>query len=150
MSTYSGLVTPYGVVIIWQYQLISPSTKWPLFCRRSFQMHFRKLKVLYFYHNVIEVCYQGSNWQFLCTSLDNGLAPNRRQAIIWNNAEPIHWRIYVAPGADELNHPTEFGLIVKNLPITSVHVVTLFKHPKLLLKYIFLYQVTLLKGKQWV
>ena len=23
--------------------------------------------------------------------LDNGLAPNRRQAIIWTNADPIHW-----------------------------------------------------------
>ena len=28
--------------------------------------------------------------------LDNGLAPNRRQAIIWTNTDPIHWRIYVA------------------------------------------------------
>ena len=34
--------------------------------------------------------------------LDNGLAPNRRQAIIWTYADPIHWRIYVALGADEL------------------------------------------------
>ena len=28
--------------------------------------------------------------------LDNGLVPNRRQAIIWTNAEPIHWRTYAA------------------------------------------------------
>ena len=34
--------------------------------------------------------------------LDNGLAPNGRQAIIWTNADPIHWRIYVALGGDEL------------------------------------------------
>ena len=27
--------------------------------------------------------------------LDNGLAPNRRHAIIWTNADPIYWRIYV-------------------------------------------------------
>ena len=33
---------------------------------------------------------------------DNGLAPNRRQHIIWTNANPIHWRIYVAVGGDEL------------------------------------------------
>ena len=33
---------------------------------------------------------------------DNGLAPNRRQAIIWNNADPIHWRIYAALRRDEL------------------------------------------------
>ena len=25
--------------------------------------------------------------------LDNGLVPNRQQAIIWTNADPIHWHI---------------------------------------------------------
>ena len=30
--------------------------------------------------------------------------PIRRQAIIWTNSEPVHWRIYVALGGDELNH----------------------------------------------
>ena len=35
-------------------------------------------------------------------SLDNGLAPNRRQAIIWTNVERIHWRIYAAQGGDKL------------------------------------------------
>ena len=34
--------------------------------------------------------------------LDNGLAPNYRQAIIWTKADPIHWRIYTALGGDEL------------------------------------------------
>ena len=32
----------------------------------------------------------------------NGLVPNRWQAIIWTNAGLIHWRIYGAPGGDEL------------------------------------------------
>ena len=27
---------------------------------------------------------------------------NRRQAIIWSNADPIRWRIYAALGGDEL------------------------------------------------
>ena len=27
---------------------------------------------------------------------------NRRQAIIWTDADTIHWRIYVAMGGDEL------------------------------------------------
>ena len=35
------------------------------------------------------------------TGSDSGLAPNRRQAIIWTNAGPIHWRIYAALGGDE-------------------------------------------------
>ena len=43
-------------------------------------MHLRKWKVLY----------------FDSIGLDNGLAPNRRQAIIWTNADLIHWCIYAA------------------------------------------------------
>ena len=30
--------------------------------------------------------------------LDIVLAPNRRQAIMWTNVNPIHWRIYAALG----------------------------------------------------
>ena len=30
------------------------------------------------------------------------MAPNRWQAIIWTNADPIHWSIYAAIGGDEL------------------------------------------------
>ena len=44
----------------------------------------------------------GSNWQYDSIGSDNGLAPSRRQAIILTNADPIHWRIYVALGGDEL------------------------------------------------
>ena len=36
-------------------------------------------------------------------ALDNAMASNRRQAIIWTNDEPIHWHLYVAQGGDELN-----------------------------------------------
>ena len=35
-------------------------------------------------------------------TLDNGLAPNRRQAIIWTNADQIYWRVYAALGGDDL------------------------------------------------
>ena len=38
--------------------------------------------------------------QHCCT--DNGLAQNRRQAITWSNTDPVHWRIFVALGGDEL------------------------------------------------
>ena len=34
--------------------------------------------------------------------LDNGVAPNRRQAIIWTNTGPFHLHIYAALGGDEL------------------------------------------------
>ena len=60
-----------------------PWTKWPPLCRRYIQMHFREWKVLYF----------GSS--------DNGLVPNRWQAIIWTNADLNHWHIYAALGRDQ-------------------------------------------------
>ena len=34
--------------------------------------------------------------------LDDGFAPKRRQAIIWTNADLIHWRIYATLGGVEL------------------------------------------------
>ena len=33
---------------------------------------------------------------------DNGLAPNRRQAIIWTNDDPVQRRIYASLGRNEL------------------------------------------------
>ena len=50
----------------------------------------------------IEVYFYGSNWKLPSAVSDNGLAPNRRQAIIWTNADPIDWRVYAALGGDEL------------------------------------------------
>ena len=46
-------------------------------------------------------------WQWPSTDLDDGLAPSRRQAIIWTNAGLIQWRIYVALGGYELNIVTK-------------------------------------------
>ena len=40
--------------------------------------------------------------QLTSIGLDNGLVPNRRQAIIWTSADTIHWRMYAALGGDEL------------------------------------------------
>ena len=43
------------------------------------------------------------------TGLDNGLAPNKRQAIIWTNADPVHWRIYAALGGkDPVGHSRQY------------------------------------------
>ena len=45
-------------------------------------------------------------FNFLCFiprgPINNVLAPNRRQVIIWTNAAPVHCRIYAALGKDEL------------------------------------------------
>ena len=45
---------------------------------------------------------QESNWREGNIGSGNGLAPNRRQAITWATDDPVHWRIYVALGGDEL------------------------------------------------
>ena len=47
--------------------------------------------------------FPGVNWKYVNFGLDNGLAQNRRQAIIWTNTDLGHWRIYAALGGNELN-----------------------------------------------
>ena len=43
------------------------------------------------------------NCQYVSNGSDYGLAPSRRQAIIWTNAYPIQQRIYAALGGDGLS-----------------------------------------------
>ena len=48
---------------------------------------------------------------------DYGLVPNRRQAIIWTNAELIHRRTYAEPGGDfKLNIATLNSNEICNMP----------------------------------
>ena len=61
-------------------------------------MYFLEWKLDNYDSNVIEICSNESNWKYASIGSGNCLAPKRRQAIIWTNAEPIHWRIYVAQG----------------------------------------------------
>ena len=39
---------------------------------------------------------KGPNWQWTSIDIYNYAAPNRRQAIIWIDVVPIHWRIYLS------------------------------------------------------
>ena len=68
----------------------------------TFQMHFLEWKCLNFNWNFTEVCSQGSNWQFSSIGSDNGLAPNRRQAVIWTNVVQGCRRIDVVLSLSEL------------------------------------------------
>ena len=43
------------------------------------------MKFLYFDDNVFEICFPWFNWKYSSIDSDNGLAPVRRQAIIWTN-----------------------------------------------------------------
>ena len=62
-----------------------------------------KYFVLNFDSNFIESRSQWSNWQQFSIGSCNNLALSRRQAITWTIADPVHWRIYVVPGEDELS-----------------------------------------------
>ena len=81
-----------------------------------FQMYFREWKRLYFESISIWVCSLESDKHYLSIGLDNGLAPNRRQTIIWTNADPIHWRIHAALGGDELRFRVKCMLWFKFMP----------------------------------
>ena len=53
--------------------------------------------------NFTEFFSQEFDWQQASIGSDNGLVQYRRQAIIWTNADTVHWRIYAALGGDELS-----------------------------------------------
>ena len=71
-----------------------------IFADSIFQYVFvnEKFCILIFFY----VCTEGSNYQYSSIGSDDGLVPIRWQAIIWTNADPVHWSIYAALGGDEL------------------------------------------------
>ena len=52
-----------------------------------------------------DICYQGSNQKYSSIGSDKGLAPSRRQAIIWTNVGIGHQRLYASLGLNELTGP---------------------------------------------
>ena len=73
-----------------------PLDKMTAISQTTFSNTFSWMKRFYFDSSFTEVCSQGSNWQYSSIGSDDGLAPTRRQAIIWTIADPIHWRMYAA------------------------------------------------------
>ena len=84
----------------------SPLDKMAAMYQKIFSDAFSWMKSLYHYQKFTDVCSEGPNRQKASIGLDNGLTPNRRQAIIWTDADYSHWRIYVALGGDELTTMT--------------------------------------------
>ena len=74
-------------------------TKWPPLCRQFCQCQMQNFVFCSKSHLSL---FLRVDWQKPSIGWDNGLVPNKQQAIIWTNAEPIHWRIYVAQGGDAL------------------------------------------------
>ena len=56
------------------------------------------MKSFVFDSNFTKVCSYGSNLPQFRIGSGNCLAANKRQAIIWTNADPVYWHIYVALG----------------------------------------------------
>ena len=50
---------------------------------RNFQMHFPERKCINFGCDFTEICAQGSNQQYSSSDSDKGMAPVRRQFIVW-------------------------------------------------------------------
>ena len=65
--------------------------------------------MIHFVENIVperKAAYHWKSYNLLHDSSigsDNGLAPNRRQAIIWTNGDLDYWRIYASLGLNELN-----------------------------------------------
>ena len=77
------------------------ATNW-LPCRRRHFNCISWIKTLNFEWNFAEICPLGYNWQYCNIGSDNGLAPARRQAIIWSNVVMLYWRIYASLSLNEL------------------------------------------------
>ena len=67
----------------------------------TFSSAFSEIKSLVFWFEFHLILFPTVQYTEPSIGLDNGLAPNRRQAIIWTNVNPIHWRIYAVLGGDE-------------------------------------------------
>ena len=88
-----------------------PWTKWPSFCRRHFWMHFMKEMFCISIQISLKFVPKGSIDNKPALVQVMALAPNRRQAIIWPNADPAHRRIYAALGREELMSPRAWSPI---------------------------------------
>ena len=61
------------------------------------------------------MCSLWSNWQYVIIGSDNGLAPNRQQAINWTNDGLVIWRIYPSLGLSELTVSLLLCVILKSI-----------------------------------
>ena len=92
------------------YLQLNELTKWGwdkfTFCGRHFANTISKCIFLYQKFWIqSKLFHWGFFFRFQLTlnlGSDNGLAPNRRQAIIWTNGDLVCWRIYVSIGLDAL------------------------------------------------
>ena len=68
----------------------------------TFSNAFSWIKMYEFQEKFTKVCSYRSNWQYSSIGSDNGLVPNRWQAIFWTNGGLVYWCIYASLGLNEL------------------------------------------------
>ena len=84
-NIYSPCVSTQLILYNNHIQHIEAETRWPPFFRRHFRTHFLEWKCYNIGHNFTEVFSKWPDQQYSSIGSDNGLAPIRRQAIIWTN-----------------------------------------------------------------
>ena len=95
-------------------------TKWPTSRRRHFKCILVNENLCILIKISVKFFFQDSDWQQSSIGLDNGLAPNRRQAINWIDSDPIHWRIFAALGGNELMIYTQSHIYLMT-KVASLH-----------------------------
>ena len=74
---------------------------------------------LNFEWNFTEICSLWFDWQYDSIGSDNGLAPNRRQAITWTNVGMFYLRINASLGLNELMPVWVGGLLPEGIATTK-------------------------------
>ena len=94
--------------------------RWPPLWQTTFSSAFPWIKIYKFwikFHWNMFLRWT-SNWQYGGIASDIGLAPKRRQAIIWSNVGMLHWCIYATHGLNDVIHSQSRRFeILQDIPI---------------------------------
>ena len=93
---------PWGPLLTWVNSTSPPGQNGRHFADNIFGWIFVNEKFCILIKISLKFVPKGSIDNNPAFGLDNGLAPNKWQDIIWTNAYSVHWHIYAALGGDEL------------------------------------------------
>ena len=96
-SSFSIILLPHCGCMNWGINTLRPTQNGCHYADDTFKCIFLN-ENFKFKWNFINICSLWSNWQYGSIGSDNGLAPNRRQAIIWTNVGMFYWRINASLG----------------------------------------------------
>ena len=101
------------VMMIYRYPclLTEARTEWPTSCRRHVQIHFHQWRLLYIDLNFTKCFTYQCNRQVI-SSLGDGMAPWRWQAIIWTNVIQDPWDHMASLGHNELKMHSQLSFFI--------------------------------------